>query len=280
MTKTKSLKKIPVVWLSVNIPDVGRLDIGGSKILSMHKQTTQREIRQILSQNTDLKVSRPSRVLNTTEVPKIYEQDVETNCREEILQVIEPHLNMPEEENEGTIAPLFIMFPQLNNSPLIPSIQNRTASTSELTRHLVAAGAKADFSLMKPASRLIPPRKVVQTFDEEQAVAITEANFAISCSSVIANLAYIKSNFGNFLGTITVLEERDLPLVKAVKIMQGIEENLNQASGSVGTAIVDKFNRVLQRNPGWKYNFSSPPSPSPTLRLIQPQLKSMHAPNC
>nr|CAD7401085.1 unnamed protein product [Timema cristinae] len=34
--------------------------------------------------------------------------------------------------------------------------------------------------------------------------------------------------------------------------MRGIEENLNQASGSVGTAIVDKFNRVLQRNPGWK----------------------------
>nr|CAD7392664.1 unnamed protein product [Timema cristinae] len=48
------------------------------------------------------------------------------------------------------------------------------------------------------------------------------------------------------------LEARDLPLVKAVKIMRGIEENLNQASGSVGTAIVDKFNRVLQRNPGWK----------------------------
>nr|CAD7434796.1 unnamed protein product [Timema monikensis] len=34
--------------------------------------------------------------------------------------------------------------------------------------------------------------------------------------------------------------------------MRGIEENLNQASGSVDTAIVDKFNRVLQRNPGWK----------------------------
>nr|CAD7581394.1 unnamed protein product [Timema californicum] len=34
--------------------------------------------------------------------------------------------------------------------------------------------------------------------------------------------------------------------------MWGIEENLNKASGSVGTVIVDKFNRVLQRNPGWK----------------------------
>nr|CAD7435327.1 unnamed protein product [Timema monikensis] len=89
-------------------------------------------------------------------------------------------------------------------------------------------------------------RKVIQTFNEEQAVAITKANAAISCSSVIADLAYIKINFGNLLGAITVLEVRDLPLVKAVKIMWGIEENLNQASGSVGTAIVDKFNRVLQ----------------------------------
>nr|CAD7204619.1 unnamed protein product [Timema douglasi] len=93
---------------------------------------------------------------------------------------------------------------------------------------------------------------VVQTFDEEQAVAITEANAAIYCSSVIADLAYVKSNFGNLPGAITALEARDLPLVKEVKIMRGIEENLNQASGSVGTAIVDTFNRVLQRNPGWK----------------------------
>ncbi|CAG2058583.1 unnamed protein product [Timema podura] len=55
-------------------------------ILSMHKQNTQREIRQILSQNTEMKVSRPSRVLNTPGVPKICEQDVETNCGEEVLQ--------------------------------------------------------------------------------------------------------------------------------------------------------------------------------------------------
>nr|CAD7434611.1 unnamed protein product [Timema monikensis] len=94
--------------------------------------------------------------------------------------------------------------------------------------------------------------EVVQTFDEEQAVAITEANAAISCSSVSADLAYVKSNFGNLPGAITALEARDLPLVKTVKIMRGIEENLNQASGSVGTAIVNKFNSVLQRNPGWK----------------------------
>nr|CAD7578155.1 unnamed protein product [Timema californicum] len=40
--------------------------------------------------------------------------------------------------------------------------------------------------------------------------------------------------------------------MKAVKIMRGIEKNLNQASESVGTSIVNKFNRVLQRNPGWK----------------------------
>nr|CAD7410278.1 unnamed protein product [Timema cristinae] len=79
-------------------------------------------------------------------------------------------------------------------------------------------------------------RMVVQTFDEKQAVAITEANAAFSCSSIIADLAYVKSNFGNLLGAITVLEARDLPLVKAVKIMWGIEETLNQASGSVGNS--------------------------------------------
>nr|CAD7575461.1 unnamed protein product [Timema californicum] len=95
-------------------------------------------------------------------------------------------------------------------------------------------------------------KKVVQTFDEEQAVAIIEANAAISCSSITADLAYVKINFGNLLGAITVLEARDLPLVKAVKIIRRIEENLNQFSGYVGTAIVEKLNRVLQRKPGWK----------------------------
>nr|CAD7576662.1 unnamed protein product [Timema californicum] len=93
---------------------------------------------------------------------------------------------------------------------------------------------------------------VVQTFDEEQAFAITEANAAISCSSVRADLAYVKSNFVNLPGAITALEVRDLSLMKTVEIMQGIEENPNQASASVGTVIVAKFNRVLQRNPGWK----------------------------
>nr|CAD7579381.1 unnamed protein product [Timema californicum] len=38
---------------------------------------------------------------------------------------------------------------------------------------------------------------VVQKFDKEQDVTITEANAAISCSSVSADLAYVKSNFGN-----------------------------------------------------------------------------------
>ncbi|CAG2060144.1 unnamed protein product [Timema podura] len=65
---------------------------------------------------------------------------------------------------------------------------------------------------------------LVQTFDEEQAVAITKANAAISCSSVSVDLAYVKRNFGNLLGAMTALEARDLPLVKAVKLMRGIEE--------------------------------------------------------
>nr|CAD7203962.1 unnamed protein product [Timema douglasi] len=89
-------------------------------------------------------------------------------------------------------------------------------------------------------------KEAVQTLDKEQSVAITEENAAISCPSVSADLAYVKNNFGNLLGAITAVEARDSPLVKAVKIIRGIEENLNQASGSVGTAIVDKFNRVLQ----------------------------------
>nr|CAD7403136.1 unnamed protein product [Timema cristinae] len=119
---------------------------------------------------------------------------------------------------------------------------------------------------------------VVQTFDEEQTVAITEENAAISYSSISADLAYVKINFGNLPGAITALEARDLPLVKAVKIMRGIEENLNQASGSVGTAIVDKFNRVLQRNPGWKVmaNTSDAQERKKYIKLIDSFIETKH----
>nr|CAD7267492.1 unnamed protein product [Timema shepardi] len=67
-------------------------------------------------------------------------------------------------------------------------------------------------------------RMVVQTLDQEQAVAITEANAAISFSSVSADLEYVKSNFGNLPGAITILEARDSPLMKAAKIMWGVKK--------------------------------------------------------
>nr|CAD7406642.1 unnamed protein product [Timema poppensis] len=57
---------------------------------------------------------------------------------------------------------------------------------------------------------------------------------------------------GIYNGDCVVVEAQEEMDALYNMIMGGIEENLNQASVSVGTAIVDKFNRVLQRNPGWK----------------------------
>nr|CAD7430478.1 unnamed protein product [Timema monikensis] len=87
-------------------------------------------------------------------------------------------------------------------------------------------------------------------FDEEQAVTITEANAAI-CSSVSVDLArkkqFWKSSWSNhsFRGEgFASCESCEDNAGNRRKPESGFK-NLNQASGSVGTAIVDKFNRVL-----------------------------------
>nr|CAD7198991.1 unnamed protein product [Timema douglasi] len=74
-------------------------------------------------------------------------------------------------------------------------------------------------------------QRVIQTFDEEDAVSIREAKVATSSSTVVSDLAYVKSYFGNLPGVIVSLEARDLPFIESVKIMHTIQESVKQTPG-------------------------------------------------
>lgn len=61
------------------------------------------------------------------------------------------------------MEPLAIMFPGLldKDPQTLQGMLNRVMSTTEVTRHLVDLGQKANFTFMKKADRLIPPDKVI-----------------------------------------------------------------------------------------------------------------------
>nr|CAD7413969.1 unnamed protein product [Timema poppensis] len=99
------------------------------------------------------------------------------------------------------------------------------------------------------ASRVL---EVIQTFDEEDAVSIKESKVATSSSTVVSDLSYVKSYFGNLTGTIVSLEARDLPLIESVKIIHTIQEGVKQTPGPVASSVATKLEQVLQRSIGWR----------------------------
>lgn len=64
------------------------------------------------------------------------------------------------------MKPLAIMFPGLldKDPQTLQGMLTKAMSTTEVTRHLVDLGQKANFTFMKKANRLIPPDKVCLHF--------------------------------------------------------------------------------------------------------------------
>ncbi|CAH0603252.1 unnamed protein product [Chrysodeixis includens] len=73
---------------------------------------------------------------------------------EEVLQLVEC-------EDGPQMKPLAIMFPGLldKDPQTLQGMLTKAMSTTEVTRHLVDLGQKANFTFMKKADRLIPPDK-------------------------------------------------------------------------------------------------------------------------
>ncbi|XP_063617764.1 uncharacterized protein LOC134790771 isoform X1 [Cydia splendana] len=66
-----------------------------------------------------------------------------------------------ESEDGREMKPLAIMFPGLlaKDPQTLQSMLTKAMSTTEVTKHLVDLGQKANFKYMKKSSRLIPPDK-------------------------------------------------------------------------------------------------------------------------
>nr|CAD7260728.1 unnamed protein product [Timema shepardi] len=90
----------------------------------------------------------------------------------------------------------------------------------------------------------------------QDAVSIREAKVATSSSTVVSDLTYVKSYFGNLPGVIVSLEARDLPLIVSVKLMHTIQEGVKQTPGPVASSVTTncefELEQVLQRNLGWR----------------------------
>nr|CAD7578772.1 unnamed protein product [Timema californicum] len=109
-----------------------------------------------------------------------------------------------------------VLMTSLGNKGLDPVL--RTSLPQECLKSLTARQLPELFSILC----------VIQTFDEEGAMSIREAKVATSSSTVVSDLAHIKSYFGNLPGVIVSLEVRVLPLIESVKIMNTIQEGVKQ----------------------------------------------------
>ncbi|XP_075992143.1 uncharacterized protein LOC142987333 [Anticarsia gemmatalis] len=93
-------------------------------------------------------------ILQTTPAESTNKSTTNVSDEEEVLQLVEC-------EDGPQMKPLAIMFPGLldKDPQTLQGMLNRAMSTTEVTRHLVDLGQKANFTFMKKADRLIPPEK-------------------------------------------------------------------------------------------------------------------------
>nr|CAD7434727.1 unnamed protein product [Timema monikensis] len=124
-------------------------------------------------------------------------------------------------------------------------VVGKVDSTGPSSPHLIAS------RVLEVANSSTIAREI-QTFDVEDAVSIREAKVATSSSTVVSDLANVKSYFGNLPGVIVSLEARNLPLIESVKIMHTIQEGVKQTPGPVASSVATKLEQVLQRNTGWR----------------------------
>ncbi|XP_052756849.1 uncharacterized protein LOC116412790 isoform X2 [Galleria mellonella] len=86
---------------------------------------------------------------------------IETNKSSNNVSDEEEVLQLVECKEDPQMKPLAIMFPGLlkKDPQTLQEMLTRAMSTTEVTKHLVELGQKANFTLMKKATRLIPRDK-------------------------------------------------------------------------------------------------------------------------
>lgn len=81
----------------------------------------------------------------------------------------------------------------------------------------------------------------------EDAISITNAQRLFEKSNLETNLIYIKANFGFLSTEITRLETKGLLLTESLKIIQNVEESLENVPNHVREIIKNKMKGVLSK---------------------------------
>ncbi|KAJ4426563.1 hypothetical protein ANN_26361 [Periplaneta americana] len=112
------------------------------------------------------------------------------------------------------------------------------------------------------ARHLQSVKKVVQSFDTDDAAAIQIRQQLLNDETIEKEVTDIKSNFGYLPHAIIQLGKSGVELVEQINIMRTIVNKLSAVEGEVGKRVGEKMNRVLIKNDG--------------IRLAQSALRLVH----
>ena len=103
------------------------------------------------------------------------------------------------------------------------------------------------------ANNIDSVKDILKEFDEEEAKAIEESKKLVTCQSVRADLAFIKTHLAFLPHYITKLEEQGMELTNAMKLMEDAWSKLAKIPGKVGEELKSKLTTVLKNNPGFDH---------------------------
>lgn len=95
-------------------------------------------------------------------------------------------------------------------------------------------------------------KEIILGLNREDATSIEKAQDLMDDCDLKSDLIYIYSNFGTLSDSITQLETFGLSLHHSIKIVQDVENKIQQAGNRVGQDIKNKLKSVLDKNTGFK----------------------------
>ncbi|KAF0715867.1 DUF659 domain-containing protein, partial [Aphis craccivora] len=95
-------------------------------------------------------------------------------------------------------------------------------------------------------------KEIILGLNREDAISIEKAQDLMNDCDLKSDLIYIYSNFGTLSDSITRLETLGLSLHHSIKIVQDVENKIQQAENRVGQEIIKKLKSVLDKNTGFK----------------------------
>lgn len=92
-------------------------------------------------------------------------------------------------------------------------------------------------------------KKVVESFDSDEAEVIRTSKQKFNIKKTVEELAYLKCNFSSIPSSVLKLQERGLPLMTSIEIIEKIRKNFNLMENKI---FLQKFEAIIKRNTDYK----------------------------